>query len=74
MTLMSKFRAFKVAVNIRFSPAFDVTPGLARSFDKMVAPLNQETNALSRRSNRRRGLDVASVGNQSADRIWLDCG
>jgi hypothetical protein len=45
MTLVSKFRAFKVAVNIRFSPAFDVAPGLARSFDKMVAPLNQETNA-----------------------------
>jgi hypothetical protein len=41
MTLVSKFRASKVAVNIRFNPAADVTPALARSFDKMVAPLNQ---------------------------------
>jgi hypothetical protein len=58
MTLESKFRAFKVAVNICFSLASDVMPALACSFDMMVAP-----------STWRRGLDVTAVENQSAARI-----
>jgi hypothetical protein len=56
MTLVSKLRVLKVAVNIRFSPASDLTHVLARSFDMMVAPLNRETQAQSLRSTPASGL------------------